>query len=85
MSRPMAEVTRSPLRAGDDPSDAAVSAPDDDLAAEAELVGARRAARPVRGVVAVRAETGEKQIAGLTPCGKYQELCKAEIPTKIPR
>jgi len=48
-------------------------------------VGARRAARPVRGVVAVRAETGEKQIAGLTACGKYQELCKAEIPAKIPR
>ena len=45
--------------------------------------GKRASARPMRGsALVVRAE-GE--IAGLSECGKFQELCKAEIPGKIPR
>ena len=45
--------------------------------------GKRANARPMRGsALVVRAE-GE--IAGLSECGKFQELCKAEIPGKIPR
>ena len=45
--------------------------------------GKRASARPTRGsALVVRAE-GE--IAGLSECGKFQELCKAEIPGKIPR
>ena len=45
--------------------------------------GKRALNRPVRGQsLVVRAE---KEIAGLTECGQFQELCKAEIPGKIPR
>ena len=43
--------------------------------------GKRASARPMRGsALVVRAE-GE--IAGLSECGKFQELCKAEIPGNI--
>ena len=39
--------------------------------------------RPSRGSsIIARAET---EIAGLSECGNFQELCKAEIPAKIPR
>jgi hypothetical protein len=42
----------------------------------------RSYARPNRGSAFV-VRAGE--IAGLTECGKFQELCRAEIPAKIPR
>ena len=39
------------------------------------------AVRPSRGSAVV----AHAEISGLSECGNYQELCKAEIPTKIPR
>lgn len=44
--------------------------------------GKRTPVRAVRGRAVV---TRAGEIAGLTECGKFQELCKAEIPGKIPR
>ena len=44
--------------------------------------GKRTPVRAARGRAVV---TRAGEIAGLTECGKFQELCKAEIPGKIPR